>query len=215
MIERDYVMRMIRQLSAAIAKVLFRIEQKQLPEAFREIDDASQALIGAPVDFLRTLSDEQLLSLLGSHGQTDKLMAAAELLKQLSRVHALQGETDESIRQGAKAFSLYAELLLRHKDQAKLLSGADWARLLEDLERFEFPPAVELKRSRYYELKGDRGKAMEVLGALIQRNPEFRTEGAAMASRLEALSDAELTQHGLSRASILRWRGGWENATAS
>lgn len=215
MIERDYIMRMVRQLSEAIAKALSRVEQNQLPEAFHEIDDACQSLIGAPLDLLRSVSDTELISLLGSLSQADKLLAAAELLRLASRLHLLRGELDESHRQGVKAFSLYAELLVRHTNQARILSQVEWEALLQDLEREKLPSAIEIKRSRFYEIMGDLRRAMEILSELIERDPKLRPQGAAMGSRLQKLSAEELTEGGLSREAVNQWRHRWENSLAS
>ena len=214
MIERDSILRMIQQLSAALAKVLFRIEQKQLPEAFHEIDDACKTLIGSPWKFLQSMSEKELIRLFGAAEHPDKLMAASELLMQASRLLALQGKSDESFLQGVKAFSLFTELLLGQEQHAKLLSVREFALLLKDLEQYELPDALELKRSRFYELTGDFAAAGNVLGALIERDPAWRQEGVACCRRLEKLSDPQLSSGGISRSSISEWLRSWEGARA-
>jgi hypothetical protein len=210
MIGRDYIMRMIQQLAAVIAKVLFRIEQKQFPEAFREIDDGCQSLIGTKWDFLRSLSDGQMIQLFGALEHPDRLLAASEFLRQASRVFALQGDADESFRQGLKAFSLFTELLMVHPQYADLPSAADFAALLEQLEQFELPAHLELKRFRFYEITGHLLRAGEVLQEIVRDHPNMRTEGVAFCRRLEKLTDAKLASAGLDRERIKDWRRLWE-----
>ena len=210
MIQRDYIMRMIQQLSVAIAKVLFRIEQKQLPEAFREIDDACKSLIGTDWNFLRSLSDEQLVRLFGARDHPDKLLAASELLRQASRLLALEGRSDESVQQGLKAFSLFTELLMVHKQYAAQLSMREFAAVLAELEQYKLPRHIEIKRVRFYEMTGELAKAGNILTALIERDATVRQEGLDFCRRLEQLAEAELTRGGISRNSVFAWRKAWE-----
>ena len=64
MIERDYIMRMIQQLSQALVRILFLKSQKEYPEALSEIRKASRTILGADLDVLQRLSDRQMIDLL-------------------------------------------------------------------------------------------------------------------------------------------------------
>ena len=204
MIERDYIMRMIQQLASVLAKVLLHKEQGQIPEAFREIDEASKGLIGMKWDFLRSFSAEQLSALLGAGDHPDKLLAASELLREGSVLLALEGKTEENVQQGMKAFSLFTEFLSRDRRDRKLLPVEKFAALLTELETQERTVEFEKKRFQFYELAGELAKAKTVLEQVIALEPAFRREEHGFYRRLEKISDEDLQKGGLAREDVVR-----------
>jgi hypothetical protein len=202
MIERDYILRMIQMLTAALAKVLFHKDLKQYGEALREIDLAGEKFIGMKWEFLRTFSDDQLIGLLGYERQQDKMLAAAELLREETDILRLQGKEDEGAAQGMKAFSLFAELILRERSYVTMVSAEKFSQLLAWLKKYEFPPSLKQKEMRYYEVLGNYAKAEDALFELLELDPSFAGEGISFYERLLKRTDDELREGGLPKDEV-------------
>jgi tetratricopeptide (TPR) repeat protein len=202
MIERDYLMRMIQMLAAVLAKVLLHRDLKQYDEALKEIDEAAERLIGIKWKFLHSLPDKQLIELLAYDENLNKMLVAAELLREESEILLEQGKTDESVVQGMKAFSLFAELVITEKSFLAVTSVEKFASLLRRLEDFEFPYSLEQKRFQYYEIRGDLASAEAVIADVFEKNPDIRDQGISFYRRMLKKTDKELKEGGLSREKI-------------
>ncbi|MGA7160729.1 MAG: DUF6483 family protein [Bacteroidota bacterium] len=64
MIERDYIMRMIRVLVQALERILFLKNAREYPNALDEIQKTSKQLLGVQLDIFLRLSDIQIIDLL-------------------------------------------------------------------------------------------------------------------------------------------------------
>ena len=202
MIQRDHIMRMIQQLTAALAKALFNRELKQFDDALEVIDTTGERLFGMKWKLLRNFSDEQIIELLGYEETLGKLFAAAELLREESDILLEQGKDEESHGQGLKSFSIYVELISRELSYRKISSVDKFAALLDRLEQYEFSRRMELKRCKYYIIVGKFDMAGEILRGLNALDSSLGNEGAAFVRNLlkksnEELSDANLVRQRL------------------
>ncbi len=204
MIERDYIMRMIRMLTSSLAKILFHKDLQQYDEAIKEIDEASEHLIGMKWEFLRSFSDEQLIDLLGSTERKDKLIVAAELLRMESEILFDQGKLDEGSFSGMKAFSLFAEVIIQDVGYLDVMHAEKFASLLNRLEQYELPPSLNFKRARFYEIRGQFAAAEETLLSLIEHDAGLVDEGVAFYKRVLTKDDEEMRKSGLSREMALK-----------
>ncbi len=109
--ERDYIMRMIQQLSVVMAKVLFNQELKQYDRAHAEIDAAFRTLLKmesgelyeTPIDELVARFDTPELGWQG-------FIAAAELFYKDAEISELNGEPEAFFVDSlTKALRLYLE----------------------------------------------------------------------------------------------------------
>jgi hypothetical protein len=202
MIERDYILRMIQQLTSVLAKVLFHQNLGEYEDAQHEIDDAGEKFLGAKWSFLRTLTDQQLIQLLGYEQHPDKMLATGELLRQESDLLEAQGKMEEGINQAVKAFSLFAELIIRQRDYLSLITEAKIDRLLGRLEEYELPVSIQEKQFRYHEITKRYSQADASLHELLERDKRFVTDGRKFYERLLTRSDEELQQGNLSRQEV-------------
>ena len=193
---------MIQMVTAVLAKLFFHEERKEFNEAHRELDEAGERLIGMKWKLLRSLSDSQLVELLGREQQQGKLLAVTELLREESEILAAQGKADESFLQGIKAFSLFAELITGEKSFLKVMSVEKFDLLLHRLEQYDLPPSFERKRFRYYEITGNYGAAENVLFELLESDPSSLKEGVSFYERLVVKSDEDLNAGGLPRNEV-------------
>ncbi len=118
MIEKDYIMRMIAQLSGVLAQVLFAKQAGKNKEAGEIIQNAYEELFGLSGELIKSLDAETLAGLLGS---PEKIKALATLLKE-------EGEVFLALKQDAAARQSYAKSLALFK---RLLPTEDAAILDE------------------------------------------------------------------------------------
>jgi hypothetical protein len=80
MFENDYIMRMIKQLTGCIARIM-KLKSQDAEQAEKEIEDAYKQLLGINPDLLYILPVENIVSLLNRYGGNwHKIIAAANLL---------------------------------------------------------------------------------------------------------------------------------------
>ncbi len=201
MLEQDYFMRMISQLTAVLTEVFFHKKAQQLEEARGGIRTGVKSLLGFDLDLLHSFSDTQILGLLNSSGELDaaKCYAAAMLLKEEAAIDALENKKAESVNTAAKALSMMLELFL--SDVAPLPStlGPETDAVIETLSPYELPFHIEEKVFRYYELTRQYGKAEDILFELVERSHEFASHGLKFYERVLRRSDEELMAGNLPR----------------
>lgn len=108
MIEKDYIMRMIAQLSAVIAKVLFAKQAGQYEAAAQLLEKSYGELFGLSGELLEGLDAETLAGLLGDR---EKIKALATLLREEGDVFAAQNEGMKSRQRYTKSLALFQRLL--------------------------------------------------------------------------------------------------------
>jgi hypothetical protein len=78
MIQQDYILRMIEQLTMVLAKILFNKETKNYGEAFVDIDKTLSSIVGLDPDLIKGLSSGDIIRLL--EFSSDKETAKAKCL---------------------------------------------------------------------------------------------------------------------------------------
>jgi hypothetical protein len=100
--QKDYILRMVKQLAAALARVLGLKQQGRLEEAQQAIDEAWSELLSLPPQLLGRLDAVTLKSMLK---HPDAYRAAADLLEAEATIAESRGDplTAESRRAVAAA----------------------------------------------------------------------------------------------------------------
>jgi len=186
MIHRDYIMRLIEQMVAALTRILFNKQIHNYDQALQEIDNALKAMFGWGADFTTTLSAGDLLAHLETvEGQYwEKCLVAAELINEEAQVFALKNGRSPMITDlYYKAFIFYFNAVQNAGDYqigpykykldqlATLLAQED---LLEHKSRlceyYEWCGNYARAEDIYYELlETDRAGIMPLLDAFYQR----------------------------------------------
>ncbi len=117
MIQKDYIMRMIEQLSKFLAKVLFKKNEGNHEEALSIIESAVENMFGLSLELFNTLSAKDIAELLGISKDKStggmKCIVAARLLKEKAEIHELEGKDYSfTISCYQKALSLYLQGML-------------------------------------------------------------------------------------------------------
>lgn len=204
MIERDYIMRMIQMLTQALARIVFRKNAREYPEALKEIQTTSKHLLGVELDVLRRLSDIQMIDLLSLDLALGlpKCHAAGMLLKEEAEILEFQKKESESRDACLKALSLLTETAIRnngpydsgHAEAIDFVAGK--------LKNYGPPVYISKKLFRYYEIAQHYAKARYVLLDILKMEPSFAGEGLLFYARLGKKLDDDLRKGNISRTEI-------------
>lgn len=114
MIERDYLMRMIAQLSAVIARILFAKSAQNYVEALQLAQNAYGQLLGLNGELVEQMDAATLALLLG---EKEKIKALATLLREEGDILHLQGNAAVGNAKYEKALALFQEALRQTSSQ--------------------------------------------------------------------------------------------------
>lgn len=162
MYQRDYLMRLIEQMTAALGTIMKLRRERKFEEAGQAVDGLLHRLGLPGRQVLGSLAAEEIERLLEVNGEVeaDKLFLAARLLREEADVRAEAGEPDEACFVYAKALRVLAmsekrwtsgegaipkeveaeAFALRERLRGRRLpleACRDAARLFDRLERFE------------------------------------------------------------------------------
>jgi len=99
MYQRDYLLRIIEQLTAVLIRVVLHKEVKNYAKALIEIELAYQTLLRVDPSRVRTMTADELIDWLHSEGRFDveKSLIIAELLREEAEIRELDGGFNDSI----------------------------------------------------------------------------------------------------------------------
>ncbi len=106
MVERDYIMRLVQQLAAALMRIFKLKELKKYDQALDEIDSAYSELLGMSPELMAAFDSATLAQLLGHH---EKVKTAAALFCAEAELHRCQQEEAQAQSRYQRALELYLE----------------------------------------------------------------------------------------------------------
>lgn len=106
MIERDYIMRLVQQLAAVVARVLRLRELEKYDQAQQELEQAYGELFGLNYELLLSLDAATAAQLLGHE---EKIKIAAKLMQEESALLEKQSKFEQAHARRQRALELYLE----------------------------------------------------------------------------------------------------------
>jgi hypothetical protein len=205
MIERDYIMRMINMLVAAIVRVLALKDKKEYPQALQELQSTGKALLGIDRTLVDQFSVDQLMQLFGADLSVavPKSYVLGVLLKEEAEIYALMSDDARAGALFLKSLDLLIETYLRFDEpvESRHLEHIDG--LLENLGLASIPAGLLKKIFRYQEALHRFAKAENALYAVLDSEPAFAQEGIQFYRRLLKKTDEELAAGNLPRDEVL------------
>jgi hypothetical protein len=207
MSSEDYIIRMIRQAVAVLARIIGLKNAGHYQEARQQIDQALEGLLGRNADLIRLLDDQSLYSLLMKDDalNVEKLELIADLFKEEGDILRLQGQNNASRLSYIRSLNYY----LTVGNQFETSSPAELSQKIESLyqsigtENLEGNTLWDLYG--YFEKERDFTQAEGMLMGLAAHadsRVDAVTEMKCFYQRLLALSPADLTTGGLNREQI-------------
>jgi Family of unknown function (DUF6483) len=211
-VERDYILRLIKQMTEALA-IIFRLERGgDYLEALRVIDSTYQQLLGLDANTIASLPAEALLSLIRSSGAgyqgqqavSERLTVLANLLQAEGDIYQGLGKTDDSAMRRLKALDI--QLAILTGEDPSSTRAADAVRtLLNHLEEYELTVRTKILLWRHFEQYGDFARAEDWMYEAMEDDSapaDMSQRGIAFYHRLLDQSDFDLVHGNLPRAEV-------------
>ena len=205
MINRDYILRMIEQLSRFLAKALLMKEGKEYLEAVTEVKKAGKMFLGLSPEAMDALSDKDLIQLwrVAKDLDAEKCALAAQIFKAEGEVYEDQGDNEKAVTSYLKSLSLLTETInfLKEKIPSELIATVDF--LAEHLDFTSLPFSLQQKVFTTYAIIGRFAKAEDLLFEMVKEDASFAGEGRRFYEQLLKRSDEDLEKGNLPRAEVL------------
>ena len=130
LVERDYVMRIVKQLVELLARALKLKTQKRYDEAAQTVEGGCGELLGVEFDTLALVDSASAAQLLGTFV---RIRTFARLLEELSGIHRLDDDESHARTRARHAMEMYLEALARKADDAEALAGVERLRAHVDV----------------------------------------------------------------------------------
>ena len=201
MIRQDYFIRMVQELTHALARVQFLRRREEYEQALQEIERVFKQFW--EINPQQPLALEDLISACSQEDESvaEKTVSLADLLKEQGDLFALQKNFPDSQRSYALALGLYLETLRTNVVSMDLIEKAE--HLIEQTKDVRRPAAVLKRLLSYYEARGMLAKAEDVLfDWLDTSDPTAPVGGLAFYDRQAAKTDEELERGELPRDEV-------------
>lgn len=210
MFQRDYILRMIEQLSQVMARLLLLKTMEERQEALLLLEEFYGKLRLPPARLLLRMSDPELLALISTNGQPDldKAVGLGLLLKEEGRLYEAMEQFGESSERFRKALYLFLSAERLGAD----MPGTDCRRLIDEtrelLRLYAIPEHTLLMLMDYYASAGQFALAEDALFELLEQDASYagREAGERFYRMLQELSDQSLEEGRLPRHELEQGR---------
>ncbi|GAG59264.1 unnamed protein product [marine sediment metagenome] len=205
MLTEDYIMRMINQMVAVLAKLIGLKDAGQYQSAQQVIDQSLEQLLGLKPELLKHMDDSSILNLLTSQGElgTERLYILAELYRHEGDILIAQNRTQEAIFDYQRALFFYLQLPDDQKDQDTSKIKQKITDLFIELENVNLPVEILYQLFDFFERNGEFAFIEDVIARLL-KSPEARPhiipDIITYYEQLLVSSEWEVNSGGLSRA---------------
>lgn len=220
MFRKDYLLRMMEEMTEAIGKVFTLKQQRKHTEALSELDELMRRQFGLNLSLLNSLPAEDVIEMFRFRGmiEVDNLQHAARLIEEEAYIYQEKAKVegiDDQERMDAEDeavirlirslhFYLYA---LNHGANPQLLDAPQRVEgVLGLTKEYELPARTERQLALYREQQGHYDQAENSWYRLLQLGPEFpiryRDDAQSFYQRLSQLTDEQLEQGGLPRNEV-------------
>ncbi|RUS47763.1 DUF6483 family protein [Cohnella sp. AR92] len=211
MYNRDYLMRLISQMTTMMGQLMGLKEQRKNDEALALIDEFLNKELRMRTKLALGLSDEDLLQMLSVGGQPNMESVAmiAVFLQEEGEILEQQGQVHDTLARYEKALRLILYVLRLNGPIKGFELERRAAELIERTEPYE--RMAETKRSlwQWYESELKLADAEDLLYELRESGGASLEEGLAFYDRLAELEDGDLEAGGLPREELLEGRAQW------
>lgn len=186
MFSEDYIMRMIRLASAAMAQIIGLKKGGQYKQALEAIDQALEEVLGLKAGLIRAMDDESLLSALTQQDRldTDRLLILADLFFEEADIFAVQGKSAASQASALRALNFYLDVVLDWGPERVSEKFEKIEQLVGTLGEQNLPPQTCFALYFYYVQVGEISPARGMLEKL-KAYPDWREDALLEEAELE------------------------------
>jgi len=209
MIRDDYIMRMVKQFTRAVTKILRLKESHQYNAVLKTVDETFQELFGLNSEVFDSLSTESIIELLKlEHSEImQKCFWIAELIKEEAEIYESQKDSRISESKYLKSLELYLEGITYGDNSIVYDYFAKIKEIIDRFEQSEIPNRTKYKLLRYYEKIENYSKVEDLLFELLELEEDKRDlieYGISFYNRLMTKSDKELIDENLPRDKVIK-----------
>ncbi|WP_054943430.1 DUF6483 family protein [Paenibacillus ihuae] len=217
MFRRDYIVRMIEDMTAMVAKVFTLKQEKKITEALWEVDELLGRHFRLNSRLLNSLSVEDIIDMyrLGGVIESDKLQGVARLLKEEGGIYAAEGNTEAALFRSMRSLHLFLYADLHGADRDLLNMTQEIDELLNEVEAYRLPVKTERLLLSYLESVGRYAKAEDSLYRLWEQGEDVAAEGHKLYGRLLLTAPEVLELGGLPLAEVRQGQAEWEKLTTA
>lgn len=208
MFQRDYILRLVEQLTKSLGAVLALKKAKRYREAEEAVAEAAKNLVGLDVRTLVALPIDPIVAMFSPGGSLDagKCLVVAELLREAGELESLQQDDEGAHQCRIRALGLLLEVSGRESLE-RVPDAEGYLRKIEALVEAvsSHPPVIAIQERliRHHERRGNYADAEDVLFELLDAGHEdVAPFGIELYQRLLEKSDAELERGGLPRDEV-------------
>jgi hypothetical protein len=171
----DFILRMIRLATAALAQIMGLKKGGQYPEALQAIDQALEEVLGLKADLIRAMDDESLLSALTQQDRldTDRILILADLFYEEADILSRQGNSTSSQSSALRALNFYLDVVLEWGPERIAKKFVKIEELVATLGEQNLPPQTFYRLYFYYEQVGEISIARRML-EMLKRYPDWQ-----------------------------------------
>ncbi|PZT57649.1 DUF6483 family protein [Paenibacillus silvae] len=220
MFRKDYLLRMMEEMTEAIGKAFTLRQQRKHTEALSELDELMRRQFGMNLSLLNSLPAEDVIEMFRFRGviEVDNLQQAARLIEEEAYIYQekarVEGIDDREKREAEDAglvrlmralhFYLYA---MNHGANRELLQVPDRIEeVIAQIRGYELPARTEKQLALYREQQARYDAAENGWYRLLHLGAEYPVQYVADArafyERLTKLTDEQLEQGGLPRDEV-------------
>jgi len=207
MFTEDYVLRMMKQAAAILAKIIGLKKAGDYPEAQQAIDQALELLTGLKADIVRQLDNESLLEALTQQDRLDldRLGLIADLFKEEGDIFAAQSQISESRESYLRSLVCHLEAGFGETTQPSAELPGEIEILVQKLSVQDLPDHTLWTLFCYYEQAGAYRKADDAIIKMADRPhlyADIHPELVAFYERLLEKRSGELIEGGIDREQV-------------
>ncbi|MGG3506049.1 DUF6483 family protein [Paenibacillus lautus] len=199
MFRRDYLVRLIEDMTQMIAKVFSLKQERKHTEALWELDELFKRQFRLNSDLLRSLSAADIEQLFRSHGylEADKLQSAVRLMEEEASLLLDLEREEEAVMLYTKVFQLYLKSALQGAD-LKLIGLTERIGMVrERLRSYALPETSMRDYYAYTEQQGMYAEAENTLYQLLDNGKMEYSEAVQFYQRLQLKLPEDLAKGGL------------------
>lgn len=199
MLRRDYLIRMIEEMSEVMGTFLGLKQQKKRTEVLWQLDEQYKKHFRLNSELMNSLSIRDLIEIFRYGGilEVDKLQSAALLMKEEALIYIENQEQDKGLIRSIKALHLFLFAALEGADRSLWNLDAQVSELQSMVQGYRLPSETEKLLLRYEEERGRYDLAENALYRLIDRSIIQPEEAREFYERLLTLSPEQLDRGGL------------------
>ena len=207
MLSDDFIIRMIRQATAVLKRIIGLKQAGDYQEALEEINHSLEQLLGMDIEIIRMMDDDSIYEILTQNDQIDleRLGFIADLYKEEGDILLLQNQKQQSENYYLSSLNYYLKVSINSESSSQKELSQKIEEIIQKLGSYNYPNKTLYDLFCYFENNEQYAKAENTITTLASRpenNPNVKSELLSFYKRLLEVEPKVLITNGLSRKQV-------------